>query len=67
MVGYHRGIYWAKHRICDILAVQSKAQYFFPYDENGKPSGNHFRTKRELIEYINLLKSELEKISNDNE
>ena len=50
-MGSYRGVRYVKHRICDILDVKSKAKWFFIY-EDGKPTGDHFRTITDMQQHI---------------
>lgn len=42
-IGCYRGIYYRRQRICDVLGVDIKAQWYFTY-VNGKATSDHFPT-----------------------
>ena len=48
-IGRYKGVDYKLHRICDILAVDYTCQYYFVYDQDQKPTGDHYPTQRELF------------------
>ncbi len=50
--GSYKGVRFVRHRVSDILCVDFHARWYFPYID-GKPEGSHFRTLRELYDWIN--------------
>ena len=54
-VGRYRGVDYKRQRICDILAVDCEERWFFTYDNDGAPTGSHYRTLYEMREHIDRL------------
>ena len=48
----YRGVVAKKHRICDVIAVKSRARWYFAYVD-GEPTGDHFRTLRGFNDAVN--------------
>lgn len=55
-IGVYQGIKWIRHRICDVMVVNLKARWYFIYGEDGKPTGDHFRTIRDMEQHIDCMK-----------
>ena len=55
-VGHYRGFDWKRQRICDVMALPYRTCSYFLY-ENDKPTGDHFKTQREMFEHINQITS----------
>lgn len=53
-IGMYKGVRWQKQRICDVLAVDTKARWYFPI-RNGKFTGDHFKTIAELKRWIDSM------------
>lgn len=51
-IGCYRGVKWIRHRICDVMTSDSQARWYFIYGENGKPTGDHFRTVTDMQQHI---------------
>ena len=49
-MGRYRGVDYVRQRICDVLAVPTRAQWYFVY-HHGQPTGDHFRTLTELKQW----------------
>lgn len=47
-IGCYRGVSYKRHRICDVLAVESRARWWFIYCRDGTPTSDHYPTLREL-------------------
>jgi hypothetical protein len=50
-IGRYKGIDYKKQRICEVLAVDTKAKWWFTYVD-GEPTGDHFRTLTELKQAV---------------
>jgi len=46
-VGRYNGIDYRQQRVCDVLAVDYQARWYFVYID-GQPTGDHYRTLAEL-------------------
>lgn len=47
-VGCYRGVRYVRRRICDMLAVPTRARWWWTLDADGRPTGDHYRTLTEL-------------------
>ena len=59
-MGRYRGVDYIRQRICDVLAVSSKARWYFTYID-GQATGDHFRTIREMEAWIDSSLLRIEK------
>lgn len=52
-VGSHNGIQWIRARYCDVApAFHWRERWYFLLDEKRKPTGDCFRTKREMETWL---------------
>lgn len=52
-VGTYKGVKWLKKRVCDVFPHSTvKSMWYFPLDFNGEYTGDHFRTLKELYNWI---------------
>ena len=54
-VGRYRGVDYKLQRICDVLAVDCKEHWYFIYDDDGEPTGDHYRTITEMKRNIDNI------------
>ncbi len=47
-VGKYKGVSYKRQRICDVLAVDIKAKWWFIYGVTGEATGDHYETMREM-------------------
>lgn len=53
-IGIYKSVRYQRQRICDVLAVDIKEKWYFPI-LNGKFTGDHFKTIRELKNWIDSM------------
>lgn len=53
-IGVYKGVHYHRRRICDVMAVDLKSEYYFLL-EDGSYTGDHFRTLDEMRRYIDAL------------
>jgi hypothetical protein len=53
-IGCYRGIRYAHLRLCDVFDhMEQRQRWWFVMDDSGRiPTGDHFRTQRELKEAV---------------
>ncbi len=54
-IGRYNGVDYRRMRHCDVFPGMERpmrAYQWFPIGEDGKPTGDHFRTKREMCAAI---------------
>ena len=50
-VGCYRGVFYRRQRICDVLAVETKARWYFTY-YGGEATSDHFPTVTALKQAV---------------
>jgi len=55
-VGVYRSVHWRYCRICDVLAVPTRARWYFVIDrETRRPTSDHYPTLAALREAIDAM------------
>lgn len=58
-MGRYNGVNWKVQPICDLFPhLRIKTVYVFEYDENDKPTGDHFPTLKAFENYIDTKQEE---------
>ena len=55
MLGSYRGVRWVRSRHCDMFPFQDRllrSEWYFVCGSDGEPTGDHFRTRREMEDWI---------------
>ena len=55
-IGRYNGVDYRQQRICDVLAVDSKAKWYFAYID-GKATSDHFKTLTDFKEWVDYAES----------
>ena len=50
-MGRYKGVNYIRHRICDVLCVDSVARWYFAY-VGGVATGDHFRTITDFKNWV---------------
>ena len=58
-VGSYKGVKWHQKSLCDMYPhLTIKALWYFPLDGDGKYTGDHFKTLKELYNWIESNKKD---------
>ena len=55
MLGSYRGVRWVRSRHCDMFPFRDRllrSEWYFVCGSDGEPTGDHFRTMREMEDWI---------------
>lgn len=58
-IGRYNGQNYKRQRICDVMAVSTTASWWFLYDEDDRPTGDHFASLDQLRQYVDSPENEL--------
>lgn len=50
-IGRYKGIDYRRQPICDVLAVDSRARWYFAYVD-GEPTGDHYQTLADFMRSV---------------
>ena len=51
-IGRYAGHEYKRQRICDVMHLSQRSYAWFLYDANGKPTGDHFATLKQLKKWV---------------